>query len=277
MSVRYCGGWLEKKYHYMSWCLSCLLLKQWYPVVELVTDEEGGRVLLDELGLPYTGVQTGLQEVERFPDDLWCLAKLYTCSIQQEPFLHVDGDCFITEPLCRDIEGKGLVAEKETVYQPVFLQLFLQYLGSNFGHPAAQGNGDLPVGKGYDHRIFGGTDIACINGFARQVLHVVDANLAFVQAGIDLQTDDTSLHYNNIHPFEYFNTLIESWFFASVAEKHGKEVALARPQVPAESYLHPTDMQKRHRNSCRLLEHRLRHMFPDQYYKLMAALKAGRI
>jgi len=34
------GGWIHPAFHYMSWDLSCLKLKEFYPNIELVTDSQ---------------------------------------------------------------------------------------------------------------------------------------------------------------------------------------------------------------------------------------------
>ncbi len=41
---RKAGGWVDKKYSFMSWALSCLSIKKHYPEIELVTDALGKRI-----------------------------------------------------------------------------------------------------------------------------------------------------------------------------------------------------------------------------------------
>jgi hypothetical protein len=43
------GGWLDRKYYYMSWALSCLLFRKLYDKVELVTDKAGEDLLVQKL------------------------------------------------------------------------------------------------------------------------------------------------------------------------------------------------------------------------------------
>ncbi len=51
------GGWTHRAFNYMSWALSCLKFKEFYPNIELVTDQKGKELLIDRLGLPYTSVK----------------------------------------------------------------------------------------------------------------------------------------------------------------------------------------------------------------------------
>ena len=48
------GGWLSTQYHLMSWCLSAVTYKKFYPEVVLNTNVLGKEILLDQLGLPYS-------------------------------------------------------------------------------------------------------------------------------------------------------------------------------------------------------------------------------
>ena len=101
------GGWLDDKYHYMSWALSSYQLRKYYDEVELVTDAAGKELLIDILNLPYTNVVVKLDEINDYDRDLWALGKVYTYSLQQSPFLHVDGDIFIWKPFEKKLLESG--------------------------------------------------------------------------------------------------------------------------------------------------------------------------
>src|SRR5882672_5621390 len=92
---RNAGGWNSEKYLSMSWALSCLKFRQFYPQVELFTDNEGEDWLINKLRLPFTHVDKSLNTFNDYPSDLWALAKLKTYALQNTPFLHADGDVYI--------------------------------------------------------------------------------------------------------------------------------------------------------------------------------------
>ena len=54
--LKFSAGWYSPEYHLMSWTLSCLQLKQFYPEVTLHADSVSARMLIDTLKLPYDNV-----------------------------------------------------------------------------------------------------------------------------------------------------------------------------------------------------------------------------
>jgi len=85
------SGWLAPEYNLMSWALSCLQLKQYYPDVVLYSDSVSAKMLIDTLQLPYTEVVCNLDVLNKYHPQLWALPKIHTYSQQETPFLHVDG------------------------------------------------------------------------------------------------------------------------------------------------------------------------------------------
>ena len=85
------SGWAFRESHYMSWALSCLQLKQFYDEIELVTDSEGADLLINKLHLPYTSCLTILDKLKNENPAIWALGKIAAYEVQQEPFIHVDG------------------------------------------------------------------------------------------------------------------------------------------------------------------------------------------
>src|ERR1700744_6469711 len=106
------AGWRSSEYHWMSWALSCLQAKAIFGNIHLVTDERGKEILINRFQLPYSSVTTELQdELKDCHPDTWALAKLYTYSIQTEPFLHIDGDVILWKEPGRDFLSAPLFAQ----------------------------------------------------------------------------------------------------------------------------------------------------------------------
>ena len=93
------GGFLDERFHYMGWALSCLTLKKWYKNIELVTDSVGAPLFINQLNLPYTSTSVCLDELNHYHPELWAIGKIKAYQIQTEPFLHIDGDIFIWKKL----------------------------------------------------------------------------------------------------------------------------------------------------------------------------------
>jgi hypothetical protein len=111
-------GWLNVEAHLLSWVLSSNQLRKYYDNVELITDKQGYSLLIEELGLPYTNVHVILDDLN-YPSTLWALAKIKSYSIQDKPFLHVDGDVFIWDRFSENLLRSKLIAqnlEYATIY-----------------------------------------------------------------------------------------------------------------------------------------------------------------
>ena len=108
---RFSGGWLDVKYHLMSWAYSCLQLRVHYDMVELITDAAGKSLLIDQLQLPYTRTDVVLDDINKYNPEWWAIGKIYTFSLQKTPFIHVDGDVFIWERFPERLEKGELIAQ----------------------------------------------------------------------------------------------------------------------------------------------------------------------
>ncbi|HMI60061.1 MAG TPA: DUF6734 family protein [Puia sp.] len=106
------AGWMDRRYHFFSWALSCLQLRKYYDEVELYTDDLGKRLLIDEFGLPYTKVHLTLNDFP-YPRYLWAAPKLLSYGMQDEPFLHVDGDVFLFQPIHKAKLNRDFVYQNE--------------------------------------------------------------------------------------------------------------------------------------------------------------------
>lgn len=91
-------NWADPKFQLYSWVLAVHQAKKYHEEVELVTDT----VSLDmfkKLELPFTTIRTDLDELVNYPKSLWSLGKLKAYQIQTQPFVHIDNDFILYEPL----------------------------------------------------------------------------------------------------------------------------------------------------------------------------------
>ena len=103
-------GWTLPEFHLMSWALSCVSLCRHYDEVVLYTDMEGRRVLIDQLGLPYTHVIAEYDHI-LCPANHWAYPKILTYSSQKKPFIHVDGDVYLSKPLVHNLDNADLMVQ----------------------------------------------------------------------------------------------------------------------------------------------------------------------
>jgi hypothetical protein len=261
------GGWLTKRHQYLGMYLSCLLLRRFYSQVELITDEQGKELLIDKLRFPYTSVKTCLNKLDHYPNSLWSLSKLYTYSIQKEPFIHVDNDFFAFAAFGEINENAPLVAQSPEeddhgVYDSYLSQLQqnLTWLPSSFCNVQVQPQTVTAVNAG----ILGGTDTEFIRRYAIESLAIIDQNIEFFdkrpEAGM-------------------YNIILEQFLFHRMASIEGKKISYIVPElnkafdqvlsfdkVPTlSSYVHLLGPTKTNHFYCEQIEYRLKYEFPKEY------------
>lgn len=108
--IDYSSRWLETKYHLFSWALSSYLLSQNFDEVELVCDQIAAEIAYDKLQLPYSSYNTVLDTIKK-DAVLWGQNKLYSYSIQTEPFLHLDTDAYLFKSVPENVLNAPLFAQ----------------------------------------------------------------------------------------------------------------------------------------------------------------------
>jgi hypothetical protein len=129
---RHFSGWYGPEYHLMSWSLSCLCLREYYDNVHLYCNSPAARILIDELQLPYTEVHVTHDKpafVMPHPD-VWAFPKIHTYSLQESPFLHLDGDVFIFREFAPEFLRRPLVAQEPEESNGYYNEMQLQLMNS---------------------------------------------------------------------------------------------------------------------------------------------------
>jgi hypothetical protein len=108
--------WLTEQHHLFAWVLSVETARQHYQDCSLFTDEEGARLLVDGLRLPFTHVSTALNALAHAHSDWWALGKLMTYGAQREPFVHIDSDVFLWKRLPQALEQAPVFAQNPETF-----------------------------------------------------------------------------------------------------------------------------------------------------------------
>ena len=273
------SGWLSPEYNLMSWTLSCLQLKQFYPEVVLYCDNVYAEMLIDNLQLPYTDVICNLDDLNKYHPQLWALPKIYTYSQQEKPFLHVDGDVFIWKEFSDQLLNGDLIAQNiETAtdyYQKIMtsLELGLSYFPNEL---VEERKAKMPI-LAYNAGILGGSDISFFKEYTKKAFEFVDNN----------QLNLSKINVTN------FNIFFEQYLFYCLAKKNKKNVnvLITEPiednqykgfgdfvKVPYEKdYLHLLGAYKRNEFVCKQMADRLRQDFPQYYYKIIEIMKRNNV
>ena len=103
----------------MMWALSSGLLKRHVARTQLVTDSAGARFLIDELALPFDEVSLALDPLAEADPAFWALGKLHAYSLQNEPWVHVDHDVFLLQPLPPALLARPVFAQCAETFELV--------------------------------------------------------------------------------------------------------------------------------------------------------------
>ena len=109
--------WHREWHHWLAWGLSVYAARQHYPQTRLVTDDAGARLLVDQLQLPFEHVSTSLNALKSHDPGWWALGKIAAYREQEEPFVHIDTDVFLWQPLPERLAQADLFAQNP---EPIF-------------------------------------------------------------------------------------------------------------------------------------------------------------
>lgn len=170
------GGWLNKKFYLYSWALSALKVIEQNGEIELVTDQLGKQILINELRIPYTKISLELDCLSRYPADFWAIGKLWSYLIQTKPFLHIDSDVFFWSKLPPLLSKARLVAQNIEYNHAYYLEAIKQ-LGESIQLPDFVQNIDLKNINSSNAGIIGGNDVAFFKTFSKASIDFIDKNL----------------------------------------------------------------------------------------------------
>jgi hypothetical protein len=271
------GGWCKKIYFYASWALSCLRLAKMYDDVELYTDSYGKHILYEMLELPYTNVSTDLECLDSLNHNLWAFGKIYTYSLQSQPFLHVDSDVYMWKKfddriMSADVVGQSL-EENYVANIDYFnrIEKVLTYIPDAIRNARKTSPNDvIQLNAG----ILGGNDMAFFREYTREAFMMVDKNY------------DSLLKLNNISKGE-FNMVFEQFlaYCLCCENKVNLQVILKGEyrlsdfcNIPNyETYIHAIGTLKKFTNIGDYVLERLIFEFPEYYDRILNLINKNMI
>ena len=205
-------GWTHPEYNLMSWALSCLSLREHYDEVELYTDSAGYHILIEVLQLPYSKTHVIFDDFQCLPHH-WALSKIKTYSLQNEPFLHIDGDIYLPRPLPERVLNAPLVAQNREVGTKYYRQMMdegvLKFPSIKLPEYIEKGLRENSIAS-YNMGFFGGTDISFIQKYCNEVFQFMETN----------RMNGKGVH----HAMVNCNVFFEQIIFALFADKHQRIV-----------------------------------------------------
>ncbi|MDR6845672.1 DUF6734 family protein [Flavobacterium granuli] len=271
-------GWLSPEYNLMSWALSCLQLRQYYPEVVLYCDSVGAKMLIDKLQLPYSEVVCNLDVLNNYNPELWALSKIKAYSLQDKPFLHIDGDVYVWKKFDDFLLKSGLIAQnKDQISDFENTMQLLELAFAYFPREIIQERQSKNPIQTYNAGIYGGSDISFFQEYTTKAFTFVDKNIH----------DLSKIRVSD------FNLFFEQYLFYCLAKVQNKKVTVLFSgivkdneykgfgefdKVPFEKqYLHLLSDYKKSEYMCDELANRLRQDYPEYYYRIIALFKKNKI
>ena len=144
--------------------------------MELVTDELGRYLLIEKLKLPYTKITSALDTLGDFHPDLWALGKVLTYSMQESPFIHVDGDVYIFRKFEDRVEQAPIIAQNLEPDRGIYSDT-LNHVRSKFNFvPESLNKLPLKDLQALNAGVFGGNDIETIRRYSQTAFDFVNRN-----------------------------------------------------------------------------------------------------
>jgi hypothetical protein len=259
----------------MSWALSCLQLKDTYHDVYLYCNTNAAKLLIQDMELPYSGFYETHENFCLPNENLWALPKIYTYSLQNEPFLHVDGDVFLFKKLPELLLNSELIAQNKEEATDYYLssQVELMKCFTYFPDCVREDfSSSVPI-KAVNAGIIGGNNTAFIREYSTSALEYVKRNIE---------------NYSSI-TVHRFNVFFEQHLFYSLAAWKGMPISYLFPDIMRDnqytgfsdfhevpfkkSYCHLLGQYKRDEYTCMQMAAKLKQMYPEYYYRIIALCK----
>lgn len=175
------------------------------------------------MNLPYTKVHVVFNENLCLPNH-WAYAKIKTYSLQEKPFIHIDGDIYIPKPFPKEFLQAPLIAQNReigTVYYREMMNRVFDHSGIRIPQFIVNGIREDSIAS-YNMGVFGGNDLEFIWDYCKKAF-------AFVE---DNHLNDSSCPQSRVD----CNLLFEQMFFAAQADMNNKKVAVLRRPMYDEGY-----------------------------------------
>lgn len=268
-------GWYDSEFHWMGWILSVNQLIKYYDQVELYTDDYGYEILINQLQLPYTKVHVVLNELDVYPSELWALAKIKVYAMQDESFIHVDGDVFIWSAFPNHFNKAALIAQNiETATEYYFFMWnkitpFLSYI------PQEMQDFDINTSNlSANMGITGGSDLLFYKEYAKKAFEFVEQNQS-IWTAINLFNFNVFFEQVLFYRMASINTINIEYLFSKIWADNLYEGFGDFHRVPyQEKYLHLLGDFKRNSTVCKAMEGYIMKFYPDYYTKLIKLYKA---
>jgi hypothetical protein len=271
-------GWVAPEYHIMGWALSCLQLQKIYGNVELFANSKAAKLLIDILQLPYQKVFTTHDRLILPHKELWALPKLYTYSLQNEPFLHIDGDVFLFKQFDNLFLDGDLIAqniEEATEYYTSTQRELMKYFTFFPNCVRKDFEKSEPI-NAVNAGILGGKNIGFISKYTQKAFEYINKNVDNFRF-IDVDKFNVFFEQHLFYALAKEKNLFINVLFADILNDNGYNLGNFQEVPFKRNYLHLLGHFKKDEFTCIQMAAKLRDLYPDYYYKILSLFKENKI
>lgn len=194
--------------NWMSMALSCLLLKRHFNSVSLYCNDIIGDLMTNIIKIPYDKVVITPNYMDKYAGcNLWAYPKVYTYSLQDNPFIHVDTDFFMfsspsTNILTSELIGQNIEYDDQMSNRNTMDRLL--NAGVRFPSWVIEEYENNPILRVVNAGVLGGRNISFFKEYVEVINEFISDNLSILRTLSD----------------GFVNSIYEQFFFYILAKKH---------------------------------------------------------
>lgn len=265
-------GWFAPEYHLMSWALSCLQLHRIYKKVELYANSKAAELLIETLKLPYNKIHITHDSLNVPNENLWALPKIFTYSLQREAFLHFDGDVFLFDRLPEALLNKSLIAQNFEEATDYYTQTQRELIENFTYFPNCvkkDFKSDVAI-KAVNAGVLGGNKMDFFTEYANLALKYIHKNAHHLPS-ININRFNVFFEQHLFYSLAKEKEIpIELLFNLTIKDNQYKYLADMNEVPCKKTYLHLLGQYKKDEFTCRLMASKLRQLYPEFYFKIIA-------
>ncbi|MFV8369602.1 DUF6734 family protein [Flavobacterium sp. LB2R40] len=261
-------GWYSYKYNWLSWILSCHQLVKYHKEVQLYIDSFGYEILITKLHLPYTKVHVLLDDLNNYHKDLWAISKIKTFQMQDEPFLHVDGDVFVWESLTDRFKNYDLVTQNLEITTEYYGKMWDDIFPNLKFIPTEMKNyinktSNLACNMG----IIGGNDLNFFKEYTKTSIDFVDKNIGSWSC---INSFNFNIFFKQVLFYEFAKIKKKKvdFLFEEISNDNAYQGFGDFHKVPNKSYLHLLGIFKKNASVCKAMEIYVMKYYSESYSKI---------
>jgi hypothetical protein len=247
-SDRRMAGFYNEHFFITSFKLAIACAKRSFKTIEIYTDKVGYELLILKHKLTVDAVHTVLDDINHYPSDLWMTGKLYTYSLQKEPFIHLDYDLYLLKPIPSHYFNESIIVQCEELFEHTdvyewgidWVRSTNQNLPKEFNF-----NTEIPYKyqKANNLGLVGGQAFDAIADFGKRSLQMIEENATLIsQLPVNKQNQ--------------LNIIYEQFFFTQYMLYHNIKVkafmpdALKRYRFDNDTFVHMLSKVKSYYPAC---------------------------